>query len=236
MFHKSKINLRKWFWAIFLMATSNKSVSALYLQNQLGIGSYRTAWLMMQKIRAAMGQRDVKYQLSGTVEADEIQIGGKQSLKERRELGTNKTPFLIMVEEMPKGGPKFVSFEELESVYEEHVLPALKKHVLAGSKLKADGASSYLKAQQDGYGLDRSVYMTDKEKTQEHLRWINILTSNLKRFLLSTHHGVHPKYRKKYLTEFAYRFNRRHWPAETFDRLLYACVVAKPADLPEIRA
>ncbi|MBI3535077.1 MAG: IS1595 family transposase [Deltaproteobacteria bacterium] len=80
VFHKSRIELRKWFWEIFLMATSNKSVSALYLQKQLGIGSYRAAWLMMQKIRQAMIQRDSQYKLSGTVEADEIHIGGKQSL------------------------------------------------------------------------------------------------------------------------------------------------------------
>lgn len=236
VFHKSRIELRKWFWGIFLMATSNKSVSALYLQKQLGIGSYRAAWLMMQKIRQAMIQRDSQYKLSGTVEADEIHIGGKQSLKERREFGPNKTPFLIIVEENKSGGPRFVSFEELETIYKEHVLPALEKKVEKGSKLKSDGAGAYVKAKDRGYDLERSVYMKEKEKTQEHLFWVNILTSNLKRFLLSTHHGVHPKYRHTYLAEFAYRFNRRHWRAEAFDRLLYACIMAKPVNLPELKA
>lgn len=218
------------------MATSNKSVSALYLQKQLGIGSYRAAWLMMQKIRQAMIQRDSLYKLSGTVEADEIHIGGKQSFKERREFGPNKTPFLIMVEENKSGGPRFVSFEELETIYKEHVLPALEKKVEKGSKLKSDGAGVYVKAKEQGYDLERLVYMKEKVKTQEHLFWVNTLTSNLKRFLLSTHHGVHPKYRHTYLAEFAYRFNRRHWPAESFDRLLQACVMAKPINLPELKA
>ena len=97
IFHKSHIPLRKWFWEIFLIATSNKSVSALYLQKQLGIGTYRATWMMMQKIRQSMSQRDELYKLQGIVEADEILIGGKQSLAERREEGSNKTPFLIMV-------------------------------------------------------------------------------------------------------------------------------------------
>ncbi|MBI3535076.1 MAG: IS1595 family transposase, partial [Deltaproteobacteria bacterium] len=145
-----------------------------------------------------------------------------KAFKERREFGSNKTPFLIIVEENKSGGPRFVSFEELETIYKEHVLSALEKKVEKGSKLKSDGAGAYVKAKDRGYDLERSVYIKEKEKTQEHLFWVNILTSNLKRFLLSTHPGVHPKYRHTYLAEFAYRFNRRHWRAEAFDRLLYA--------------
>ena len=63
-----------------------------------------------------------------------------------------------------------------------------------------------------------------------------MLTSNLKRFLLSTHHGVYPKYRRQYLAEFAYRFNRRYWPEQIFDRLLYACIHADPVTLRELKA
>jgi len=129
IFHKSRVPLRKWFWAIYLMATSKKGVSMLYLQNQLGLGSYHTAWLIGHKIRQAMIQRDSMYTLGGTVETDEILIGGKQSLEERRLKGDNKTPFLIVVEENSNGGPRFLSFEELETIYEEHVVPAIKKAI-----------------------------------------------------------------------------------------------------------
>ena len=235
-FHKSRVPLRKWFWAIFLMATSKKGVSMLYLRNQLGLGSYRTAWLMGHKIRQAMVQRDSLYTLGGTVEADEIFIGGKQSLEERRLKGTNKTPFLMAVEEDSNGGPRFVSFEQLETIYEEHVVPAITKSIRSGSKIKSDGAGAYGKAKQEGYEHEQSVEMREPEKTHEHLQWINTLTSNLKRYLLSTHHGVFPKYRKVFLAEFAYRFNRRYWPHQAFDRLLYACIDSDPAPLPVLRA
>ena len=78
--------------------------------------------------------------------------------------------------------------------------------------------------------------MREPEKTHEHLKWINTITSNLKRYLLLTHHGVFPKYRKAFLAEFAYRFNRRSWPNQAFDRLLYACIDSDPVPLPVLRA
>lgn len=237
IFHKSRQPLQKWFWALFLIATSKKGVSMLYLQRQLGIKSYRAAWLMGHKIRNAMTQRDKLYQVSGIVEADEIFIGGKQSLADRRENGSNKTAFLIAVEENKIAGPKFVTFEELETIYEEHVLPALDKKIKKGSKLKTDGAGAYTKAGRSGdYQVEQVVFINDPEKAKAHLKWVNMLTSNLKRFLLSTYHGVYPKYRKAYLAEFAYRFNRRYWPYESFDRLLYACVNADVFTLRELRA
>ena len=61
IFHKSRVPLRKWFWAIYLMATSKKGVSMRYLQNQLELGSYHTAGSMGHKIRQAMIQRDSLY-------------------------------------------------------------------------------------------------------------------------------------------------------------------------------
>ena len=52
------------------MATSKKGVSMLYLQRQLGIKTYRAAWLMGHKIRHAILNRDMRYPLRGTVQAD----------------------------------------------------------------------------------------------------------------------------------------------------------------------
>ena len=74
---------------------------------------------------------------------------------------------------------------------------------------KTDGAGPYVKAKDKGYKNDRVVALKEPDKAHEHLKWINLITSNLKRYLLSTHHGVFPKYRKAFLVEFAYRFNRR---------------------------
>src|SRR3989344_223446 len=236
MFHKSRIPLRKWFCAIFLMATAKKGVSMLYLQKQLGIKSYRAAWLMGHKIRYAMLERDALYTLNGTVQADEIFIGGKQTRAAQRASGTNKTAFLIGVEENQKERPRFVTFEELEAIYDQEIVSAIEKNITKGSTVKSDGSGAYRKIKKKGFKNLQSVYTKNPAQTAAHLKWVNILTSNLKRFLISTYHGVFPKYRDAYLAEFAYRFNRRYWPHQAFDRLLFACVNAKPMTLETLRA
>ena len=141
-----------------------------------------------------------------------------------------------MAEENSHGDPRFLSFEELETIYEQHIIPALEKHITKGSMLKSDGAGPYVKAKDKGYENDRVVAQKEPDKAHEHLKWINLITSNLKRYLLSTHHGVFPKYRKAFLVEFAYRFNRRFWPHQAFDRLLYACINCNFTTLDELTA
>jgi hypothetical protein len=234
IFHRSRQPLQKWFWAIFLMSTSKKGVSMLYLQRQLGIKSYQAAWLMGHKIRLAMLERDSVYTLKGTVQADEIFIGGKQSRASQAAVGTNKTAFFIGVEEANEAKPRFVSFEELKAIQDQHIIAAVEKRIQKGSTIKSDGYAVYKKTKKNGYAVKQSVFQNDPEATAEHLKWVNVLTSNLKRFLLSTYHGVFSKYRNEYLAEFAYRFNRRYWPEQAFDRLLYACIKAKPPKVPAL--
>lgn len=209
----------------------------LYLQDQLGIKSYRTVWLMGQKIRKAMLQRDALYQITNSAQVDEILIGGKQSRKNIRKKGSNKTAFLIAVEETEDGRPRYVSFEELANLGGLDIGPALEKKVKTGAKIKTDGHNAYTDAAKSGkYKVKQVSHNQNPEKAHEHLKWVNTLTSNLKRFLLSTYHGIHPQYRQAYLAEFAYRFNRRYWPEEAFDRLLFACLNTQPTTLPELRA
>ena len=71
--HGSKLPLTTWFWAAFLMATHSNGISALQLQSQLGLGCYRTAWMLCAKLRRAMVNSE-REPLSGVVEADETII------------------------------------------------------------------------------------------------------------------------------------------------------------------
>src|SRR5215831_13871106 len=66
--HASKLPLTIWFWAAFLMATHSNGISALQLQNQLGLGSYRTAWMLCAKLRRAM-VNPAREPLSGVLDA-----------------------------------------------------------------------------------------------------------------------------------------------------------------------
>src|SRR5208283_1235530 len=74
IFHKTRTSLQCWFLAIFLIASDKRGYSALLLSKQIGV-DYDTAWAMLQRIRHAMAQRDKQYQLSGSVEMDELFMG-----------------------------------------------------------------------------------------------------------------------------------------------------------------
>jgi transposase-like protein len=237
LFHKSHLPLRKWFWAIFLMATSSKGISMRNLQKHLGIKTYRAVWMMGHKIRRAMGQRDALYPLKDTVQVDQFAVGGQQTLEHRRRTRrVIKSPFLIAIQEGQKGNPRFVKFNELESGFKEHVLPLLEKTITKGSRLKSDEAGVFLAAEKHGYQVDPVAMKRYPDQAKEHLKWAFVLASNVKRGLLSTYHGCFPKYRKAYLSEFAYRFNRRYWPHQAFDRLLFACLNADKITLRQLKA
>ena len=55
--HATKLPLTTWFWAAFLMATHSNGISALQLQSQLGLGSYRTAWMLCAKLAGRWSTR-----------------------------------------------------------------------------------------------------------------------------------------------------------------------------------
>src|SRR5688572_8040797 len=89
IFEGSHIPLAKWLLGFYLFASSKKGISALQLQRQLALGSYKTAWHMAHRIRHAMDNDPFPAKLTGIVEADETHVGGKI----RRGAGPNKSRF-----------------------------------------------------------------------------------------------------------------------------------------------
>src|SRR3954452_17523231 len=71
----SHLPLATWAKAFHLIASSKKGMSALQLQRNLGLGSYRTAWFLAHRIREAMRCEPVAGMLKGQVQADEAYIG-----------------------------------------------------------------------------------------------------------------------------------------------------------------
>ena len=71
--HGSKLSLSVWFWAAYLMATHSNGISAQQLQSQLGLGSYKSAWLLCAKLRRAMVAPS-RALLSGVAEVDETEL------------------------------------------------------------------------------------------------------------------------------------------------------------------
>src|SRR5207249_4951623 len=76
IFHDSKLPLWKWFLAVYMIAQSKKGISANQLKRMLKV-SYKTAWYLCHRIRAAM-KNECPEQLCGIVEVDETFVGGKR--------------------------------------------------------------------------------------------------------------------------------------------------------------
>ena len=100
IFENTNVDLRQWFRVIHLMLTSKKSISARQVHRYMGFGSYKTAWYMCHRIRAALVDKEFQ-KLLGVVEVDETFIGGlaKNRHKDKRwkgggtgGTGSGKTP------------------------------------------------------------------------------------------------------------------------------------------------
>src|SRR5437667_9474086 len=84
IFHKTRVPLAGWFWAIYRMGQDKKGISAVQLSQEIGV-SYPTAWLLQHKIRKAMADRDQRYPWSGLIEVDEGYAGGAEQGVPRRD-------------------------------------------------------------------------------------------------------------------------------------------------------
>jgi transposase-like protein len=98
-FHGTRVPLRTWFLAIFFLARHKQGISALQFQRDTGLGSYKTAWTLLHKVRATLG-RNPLFPLTGDVEADETYIGGYRAGWNGR--GVGKTGVAIAVERREK--------------------------------------------------------------------------------------------------------------------------------------
>jgi transposase-like protein len=218
--HQTHLPLQKWFWAIFLVFHDKRGVSAVRLQHELGI-SYPTAWLMLQKIRKGMGDRDAGYKLAGLVEMDETYFGGPKRGKKRGR-GTEKAQVLAAVSIKEDGKPGYVKTAVTGDIKSGSLVHFAKGNITAGSTISSDAYRSYLKAFSAGeYQHEPGKY--EVKEGNEHLKWLHIIISNAKRFILGTYHGLDGTHFQAYLDEYCYRVNRRSFAAQLFDRLLCAC-------------
>ncbi len=220
IFEGSHLGLDKWFMAIAMIVDAKKGVSALQLQQHLGIGSYRTAWFMYHRIRKAMEEGD--FLLSGTVEMDETYIGGKTIRRKDRGNRWNK-PKDMVIGAIERGG-KLKLKHVGQGVYAKasHVKEIAKKHISRDvERIMTDESPIYPIAFD---GFIASKHETIRHKTEYvrgdvHTNTIESAFSLLKRGLIGSYHRVSIKHLHRYLSEFEYRFNRRK-EADRFEQTL----------------
>ncbi len=218
--HKTRTPLLKWFWAIYLIVTDKRGISALALSRQLNL-SQHVAWTMEHKIRQGMKARDDQYQLAGLIEIDDSFFGGPDK-GGKRGRGTKKTTVIIEVATHGES-MSYARMRKVKSVSKKELKRVVKKDVKGKQVIKTDGFKAY--GVMEELGHEHHVEPVKGKEAHLVLKWVHILASNVKAFLKGTLHGKYKeKHFQRYLDEFCYRLNRRRWPGELFDRLVTACV------------
>lgn len=228
MFHRTRTPLRLWFWAIFLIARDKRGHSALQLSKEMHI-PYKRAWLMLHKIRSAMGHRDSLYKLSGNVELDEAYFGTPDRTSRGR--GTRRDKALVAVSLTEEGKPLFAKILKVSRLDARCVERFSCAAFEPGCHVRTDGLKVYRSLA--NRFMHKPVVMAGRPKGQL-LKWVHVVISNAKAFIAGTFHGLESKHIQKYFDEFCYRFNRRYREAELFERLLTACIHAPPLTYDEL--
>jgi len=136
LFQDTHKPLRLWFRAIWYVVNQKNGVSALGLQKALGLGSYRTAWNWLHKLRRAM-VRSGRDKLSGIVEVNETFIGGERPGKRGRG-AAGKAIVLIAVEESQQGIGR-IRCSDISDASGKSLVRTVQEMVAAGSTIRTDG-------------------------------------------------------------------------------------------------
>lgn len=208
---RGHVELRHWVMAFFLMCSSKKGISALQLQRQLGIGSYKTAWFFCHRVREAMTQQPLAGLLSGIVEVDEAYIGGKPRNKglrfnNKRGAGTPKAPVMVLVE---RGGNARAL--ALQKVTPKNLKNAIRENVERSATIMSDEHPFY-----QGIGKEYAGgHHTTKHLAGEYLRGeVHSNTAEsffaiVKRSVNGTHHHWSKQHLARYMNERAFVWNHR---------------------------
>lgn len=207
IFQDSHLPLTLWFRVMWHVASQKTGVSALGVQRALGIGSYKTAWAWLHKLRRAM-VRPGRDRLHGTVEVDETYLGGLEEGVVGRQ--TERKALIAVAAEEDGNGIGRIRLQHIPDASSCSLHRFILASVKRGSVVHSDGWEGYNGIELFGYTPKVTVLSRRKKKPHELMPRVHRVASLLKRWILGTHQGaISHDHLEYYLDEFTFRFNRR---------------------------
>ena len=230
VFHNLRQPLRVLFMSVYLIATSKKGLSAMELRRKVGIKGYKTAWLLMHKIRLSMASSG-KFLLTSKVEVDETYIGGHREGPRGRG-AEDKTLVAIAVE--TNGSTMGRAYlKTIDSLKMNDLEKFVKDHVARGAKVNTDGFLSY--GSLNNFFEHTPLIDSLHGKKSDLLPKVHLIVANLKMWLRGTYNCLPAKHLQRYLDEFVFRFNRRWNLDNIFDKLLIRCAYTNTITYAELK-
>lgn len=231
--HGSKLPFMYWFIAMHLLTATKKSTSAAELQRQLGHKRYQPIWEMMHKLRSVMGKRDDKYTLKGNIELDEGSFSTETPDSQKQEKlksgagSQKKSKVLVIAEstesENQKRGQKPKKVGHIKLI----VVPNLRMVTIDGEAVNAIEPDSSITTDasksHNNFNLlfgEHKSQVIDPKNIGKMLPWVHIAIANAKTLFADMYYGIKPEFLQEYLNEFCYKFNRRYFGEDLFERLV----------------
>lgn len=217
------------------MTTQTPGQSALQFQRQLGLSRYETAFQILHKLRAGM-VRPERDSIGGEypVEVDECFIGGVHNktivvgaieVRQRKDAENRAAKYKqahaggVPLKKLVYAGR--IRLRVVRSRSADELVTFVTDNIVKGATVRTDAASGYESLPGFWYVHQPLKVSGDPEKAEAHLPMIHLLFSNLKTWILGTHHGcIGQHHLQAYLNEYVFRFNRRFYPMTAFNSIL----------------
>jgi len=202
LFQDTKLPLTLWFQLIWWFVGPQNGASALSLMQNFGIGSYRTSWKLLGKLRSCT-VLPMRQALSGVVEVDEAFLGGVK----------NKAVIVVAAEKRGKATGR-IRVQHRKSREGAEIQHFITETIVPGSTIVSDRYKGYSAIVQKGYihRPQKKPYSWEEVDGDDErlLPRVHRAVSLLKRWYYGTYQGrVDKQTLQSYLDEFVFRFHRR---------------------------
>lgn len=215
IFEDSKVPLRKWFMAIWMVTSHKKGIASTTLAKNIKV-TQKTAWFMLHRLRHAARTQSFNRPLTGDVDVDvdvdvdETFIGDKEMNKpanKRQNAGRSPVGKTVVFGALERNG-EFRAFHihSLKGVKE-----AVEQHAKEGSFVVTDEYAGY-KGLSAKYAHKTIIHSAGEYAHTGfffHTNSVEGAWSHIKRQIYGIHHWISSKYFGNYLSEMTWRYNRR---------------------------